>query len=254
MGIVLHLFPKTINKVKKQHLSGSAFGVFSLFWALIFIVYLPAAQAGRVGDFPGWVHFLNSVGFVDYLNRSESGIPSMYQFTQLVTWLFYKMFGADAWLWHLLSVTLHALNALLLFTFFRRLFSNATVKNAGVTAFTGALLFCICPHVSEVVVWEPAFHYLLGLLLMLLVLHCAQNFLITREIKYAWWGGILFFLSSYSLEIFYLTPLFSATLALYYYTALGCGRKVFAKALLYFLLPQALFFLLNIVLLRAEVP
>ncbi len=83
------------------------------------MLYLPASQAGRVGDFPGWVTFLNSVGFVDYINRSESGIRSLYQFTQITTYGFYKIFGANAWLWHLLYVTLHAVNAFLLYTFQR---------------------------------------------------------------------------------------------------------------------------------------
>jgi hypothetical protein len=232
--------------------SGRLFWIFSLFWAVIFVVYLPAAQAGRVGDFPGWVHFLNSVGFIDYLNRSESGIPSMYQFTQMVTLVFYKMWGANAWAWHLLYVTLHALNALLIFTFFRRLFFQAAIKNAASVAFSGAILFCITPHASEVVVWEPAFHYLLGLLLMLTALHCTQSFILTKQSRFAWWGGIVFFLSSYSLEVFYLTPLFVVTLALYYFIVLRCEKKVFVRVLLCFLLPQVVFFALNLVLLRTR--
>jgi len=176
----------------------------------------------------------------------------MYQFTQLVTLFFYKLFDANAWSWHLLFVSLHAFNATMLFAFFRRLFLNSSVKNAANVAWAGSLLFCICPHVSEVVVWEPAFHYLLGFLLMLVVLHCTQNFLITQQIKYAWWGGIVFFLSSYSLEVFYLTPLFVFSLGVYYFTVLECGKKKFVKVLLYFLLPQAIFFTLNLALIHAR--
>lgn len=221
-----------------------------IYWVAVFILYLPASQAGRVGDFPGWVTFLNSVNFIDYINRSESGIASLYQFTQVVTLLFYKIIGANAWCWHLLYVTLQAINALLVFTLFRRLFDDSGMRNSALVAFTGALLFCICPHISEVVVWEPAFHYLLGFLLMLVVIICAQNYINTGKVKFAWWGGIVFFLSTYSLEVFYLTPFFVLTLVLYYRLALNCDKTTVAKALLFFLLPQVVFFILNLALLR----
>ena len=256
------MFPKKISKVDKQDLATKpswANRIVSgeqpwltgiLFWVVIFVLYLPAAAAGRVGDFPGWVHFLRSVHFIDYLNRSESGIASMYQFTQVVTYCFFAMFGPNAWMWHLLFVTLHALNALLLFLFFRRLFVNSAVRNAGMVSFTGALLFCICPHVSEVVVWEPAFHYLFGVLLMLVVLHCAQQYLMTGATKYAWHGGVVFFLSTYSLEVFYLTPLFTITLALYYFFVLHAEKGKFVGAIKGLVLPQVLFFSLNLMLLR----
>ncbi len=224
------------------------FLVFSIYWLIVFILYLPAALAGRVGDFPGWVDFLNSVNFWDYINRKGSGIPSMYQFTQVVSYLFYLAFKGNAWPWHLLYVTLQALNALLVYVFFRRLFHDSSIKNAFTVAFTGAGLFCICPHISEVVVWEPSFHYLLALLLMFLVMICAQNFLNTQNVKYAWWGGFIFFLSAYSLEIFYLTPVFVFTLAVYKYSISGCDKKIFTKTLLYFSVPQAIFFIINQVL------
>lgn len=224
--------------------------VFFSYWIILFIIYLPAAQAGRVGDFPGWVHFLNSVNFTKYINRSGSGIPSMYQFTQVVSYIFYQAFGANAWLWHLLYITLQSLNTLLLFTFFSLLFYDSSVKNATLAAFTGGLLFCLCPHISEVVVWESSFHYLLGLLLMLMVLHCVQKFIITQKTDYAWLGGIVFFLSTYSLEVFYLTPLFVISLAFYYHSVLQHGKPVIKKVLRYFTLPQLIFFTIHFILLR----
>ena len=200
--------------------------VFLFFWLVIFFIYLPTAHAGRVGDFPGWVETIHTKSFFDYINRMQFASHSFYQFTQIVTYLFYQVFGASAWPWHLLHVSLQAVNALLLFTFFRKLFTNAAVQNAALTAFLGSLLFCLTPQISEVVVWEPAFHYLLGLLLMLTVLHCTQQFLLTQKTQYAWWGGVIFFLSTYSLEVFYLTPVFTATLAVYYCTALNYPKRL----------------------------
>ncbi len=235
---------KTLNNAgSKKTLSGFVYSnsfIFCALWLVVFILYFPAAQAGRVGDFPGWVRFLNSVNFVDYINRSESGIRSLYQFTQIITLLFYKMFGANAWLWHLLYVTLQVTNAFLLFIFCRRLFFDSGVKNPSLVAIAGALLFCVCPHISEVVVWEPAFHFLLGFLLILLVLVCAQHFIHTGRQKFAWWGGVLFFLSSYSLEVFYLTPLFVVTLGVFYRTTHSIDKTRFSKLVKYFSLPQLL--------------
>ncbi len=226
--------------------------VFLLCWLVLFVLYLPAAQAGRVGDFPGWVHFLNSVKFTDYINRSDSGIPSMYQFTQIVTYIFYKAFGANAWLWHLLFITMQAINGLLLFVFFRRLFVHASVRHAPLAALSGVLLFCVCPHISEVIVWESAFHYLLGLMLMLVVLWCTQSFILTQKAKYALWGGIAFLLSTFSLEVFYLTPVFTASLILYYRLATPSTNKELTRNILYFTLPQIIFFGLHFALLFAR--
>ncbi len=221
--------------------------VFAFYWLLLFTIYLPAAEAGRVGDFPGWVQAITTKNFADYVNRTGSGIASLYHFTQVVSYFFYKIFGANAWLWHLLYITLQAINTVLLFTLFRRLFYDAEVKNADIAALSGGLLFCVSPHISEVIVWESSFHYLLGLLLMSGVLLCAQHFIITQKMRYAWWGGLIFLCSTYCLEVFYLTPLFVALLAVYYHLS---GRQVLKKVLLYFSLPQALLFSLYFVLLR----
>jgi hypothetical protein len=224
---------------------------FAIYWLTVFLLYLPTAEAGRVGDFPGWVRFINSVNFWDYINRSESGIPSLYQFTQIITYFFYQFFKGHAWPWHLLYVTLQAANAMLLFIFSRKLFFVSQVKDASVVALLGAFLFCVCPHISEVVVWEPAFHYMLGFLLMLLVLICAQNFILTQQKKYAWQGGIIFFLSTFSLEVFYLTPLFVISLGFYYAILLGYGKRTLRRLLLLFTLPQACMFLTYMLLLRS---
>jgi hypothetical protein len=225
-------------------------GVYFVYWLVVFLLYLPAAKAGRVGDFPGWVNTINSQSLFDYINRKGFCTPSMYQFTQVITYLFYKVFGAHAWPWHLLHVSVQAFNALLLFVFFKKLFINSSVNRGGLVAYLGSFLFCVCPHISEAVVWEPGFHFLLGLLLMLAVLHCAQKFLIAPRVRYAWLGAIFFFLSTYSLEVFYLTPFFVITLVIYYRNVLGNGKEVTKKILLYFTLPQTLLFIMHLILLK----
>ena len=239
-----NLFPQAGDRVKNLW-------AFCAFWAFVFVLYLPTATAGRVGDFPGWVTFLNSVKFTDYINRTGSGIASMYQFTQIVSYGFYKLFGANAWLWHLLFVTMQAVNALLLFTFCKKLFNHSLIRNASITAFSGAILFCASPYISEVIVWESAFHYLLGLMLMLIVLRCVQHYLVAAHKKYLWCAGVTFLLSSYSLEVFYLTPFFTLLLIGFYSSINVADKKTATNAFLFCVLPQLIFFGAHFVALHA---
>ncbi len=189
--------------------------------------------------------------FWDYVNRKESHIPSLYQFTQMVTWFFYQFFGGKAWPWHLLYVTLQAMNSYFLFRFCKQLFIDTGIRNASLISFAGSLLFCISPHISEVVIWEPSFHYLQGLLLILLILICAQQFIRTRRPVFAWFAGILFFLSTYSLEVFYLTPIFTILVCLYYHLAVADDKSIFKRCLIVFTLPQGILFAMHLIVLNA---
>jgi hypothetical protein len=224
---------------------------FLCFWVVTFIIYFPAANAGRVGDFPGWVKNVTTLPFWDYVDRTQSGIPSLYQFTQIITWCLYQLFGANAWLWHVLYVTMHALNAWLLFAISRRIFADAHVQRASLIAGGGCLLFCCCPHISEVVVWEPSFHYLLALMLMLLILRYVQQYMHGQHSRYPLLAGALFACSIFSLEIFYITPLLTAMLALFYFIGLRHSKKTFTKTLFYFLVPQAILFIVHLLLVNA---
>lgn len=232
-----------------QHIRQSRL-VLLLYWLVVFILYLPAAEAGRVGDYPGWVDFLNSVGFVDYLNRSASGIVGLYQFTQFVTYICYKLWHSNAWMWHLLFVSMQAVNAWLLYTLFRKLFQASAVRNATIVAAVGGGLYCVCPHISEVIVWEPAFHYLLGFMLQLIVLLQAQCYIETGNSRHVWTGRFVFALSTLSLEIHYLTPFLVLLMALYYHYSLRKGQPL-RNTLLRFTLPQALLFAIYMVTMRA---
>lgn len=232
--------------------SGRTKGItFALLWIVVFVLYYPAALAGRVGDFPGWVKNVSTMPFLDYVNRTESHIPSLYQFTQVITWTFYQLFKSHAWPWHLLYVTMQAVNGYLAFLLGRHMLTDTGVKNSGLIALGGALLFCICPHISEVVVWEPSYHYLQGLILMYLVLLYTRRYIRTLQPKYAWIAGIIFLLSTYSLEMFYLTPVFVVLLALYYHMALGYERRVVIKTLTAITLPQVILFAAHLILINA---
>lgn len=221
-----------------------------LIWAVLFLLYLPAAKAGFVSDTTGWVQSLERDTFLDYINRTHFGVKSMYQLTQLNTWLLYQAFGTSVWAWHLVHVTLHAANCFLLYVFCTKLFTKAGLQYPARPALFGSLLFGISPYISEVVVWEASFHYLQALLFIFSILLLAQRFQERPSAKPAVIAGLLFFLSTFTLELFYLIPLLVFTLALFYRTALNYERSIFRKTLVYFLLPQVLIFLVHLLLFR----
>lgn len=216
--------------------------VFSLLWVISFVLYLPTAQAGFVGDLPGWQSQVSDLGFWEYMNRTRSGIQGLYQFTQFNTNLIHGIFGTHAWLWFLLDISLQACNGFLLFILCRQLFVDSGIKNAFSIAIWGVVFFAVSPHITEVVVWKAAFHYLQGLLMMLFILRLMQKYQHQQKLKYAIAAAIIFFLSTYTLEYFYLTPFMGLAIALYYRFALLCNKSVFKKTLLVFFLPQLLLF------------
>ena len=223
--------------------------VFALLWLLTFILYLPAAKAGWVIDSAGWLYNIRNLKFWDYINNKQSGIPSLYQFTQLVTWCIYKVFNANALAWHTIMVSLHAVNAFLFFLIFRRLFDDSGIRHSFRIAIAGVVLYTVCPHISEVIVWEASFHYLQGFLFILIILYCLQQFLHTRANKYAWIAGIVYLCSTYSLEIFYLTPWFTLVFTLYYRYVLDYDKTIFKQSLYRFFVPQLILFGLHVAML-----
>ena len=221
--------------------------VFSILWVVVFVLYLPAIKAGEVGDFSGWLYTIRYGYFWDFINRPDS--LSLYQFTQFVCYCIYKVFGTNLILWHLLQVSMHSVNCLLIYLFCKKVMEDSKVNEAGLIAFVGAFLFAACPHNTEVIVHEPCYHYLQGLLIVLVILRWVQQYHYHQRAKLAWFAAILYFLSTYSLEIFYFTPWFTLSLAIYYRFALGYDKQIFRRVVLRFFVPQLLLYFAHVVVL-----
>ncbi len=219
-------------------------------WLLTALLYLPAQKAGFVADYTGWLDQMQQHSFIDNINRTYYHGQSLYQFTQFNTWVFFKMLGTQPLLWHYLFVTMHAINAFLLYKLSNNLLHDVEVNKQGFISLAGVILFCVAPHMSEVIVWEPSFHFLQGLMLMLLILNLAHEYIVTAKSKYAIVAGMLFFLSSFSLEIFYITPWLLLTLT-YFYRHSHPYRKLYLKrTLAYIFVPQLIVFAIHIILFR----
>lgn len=224
--------------------------VFAAMWAVLFVLYLPAANAGFVADFTGWLDQTLHYGFWDNINRTHYKVQSLYQFTQLNTWLFFQLAGARPWPWHLLFITLHAANASLLYRLCVRLLKDSGVASASVISLAGTLLFAITPYAAEVVVWEPSFHYLQGMLLLLLILNWSLSYIHTEKKLYLWLAGISFLLSTFSLEIFYITPWLLLGMAVFYRLNDSFSKRVFTRVVGFIFLPQLLMFGMHLVIFK----
>lgn len=216
--------------------------LFGAIWVLLFVLYYPAAKAGFVTDFTGWLDQVKNHAFREYINRSNFHAVSMYQFTQLLTYIYYKVFGINPWAWHLLFITLHTVNACLLYSFTYRLLSDTGVAKSSLILVTGVLLFCITPYLSEVIVWEPSFHFLTGLLFILLILRCVQEYVSGGSVNYVWAALLIYFFSLFTLEVFYITPWLVLALAFFYRHNSSADNKVVR----YFFVPMLALFALRL--------
>ena len=239
-------FLPDITTTPRKH----SLAVLGYIWVLTFILYLPAAKAGWVIDAAGWLYNIRHLGFWDYINNAQSKIPSLYQFTQFTTYIFYRLFNANPYPWHVLMVTMHAVNAWLVYTICNKILIDSGIERGSYIALTGVVFYTICPHISEVIVWEASFHYLQGFLLILVIMLQTQRFLHQPHGRYAVVAALVFVCSAFSLEVFYLTPWFVLTLGLYYRHVLNYESKVFRRLVWWFFVPQLLVFALQQVLLR----
>lgn len=240
------MFSKTVAPtVEYRNLSKRDFALWGVLWLVVFVIYLPAAKAGMVGDFPRWIATMQQLSFKDYINDA-----SLYQLTQLVAYLFHKAFGVNPWAWHLLQVTMHSANCFLLLLICRNILTDSGIKHAAAVALGAALLYCVSPHNGEVIVHEPCYHYLQGMLMALLIVYWVQRFLYTQQYKYAWWSIILYAISIFSLEVFYLTPWFAFSLVVYYRLVLGIDEMVYKKFIRWIFSPLLLIFVVYLIIQR----
>lgn len=215
---------------------GNNFLVFGVLWVILFILYFRTIDAGWVSDVDELLYRIYNGRFRDYINAKLSR-GNLYQVSWIAFYALHRLYGISPWLCNAVLLSFQAANATFIFNICGNLFHASGVKHSFIIAAGGALLFCICPHISEVVVWKAAFHYILAMLLMLCVLYNTQQFLSGAKGRYVLLSLVIFLVSSFSHEFFYLTPFFVLTMVLYYRYALGHDPVVCRKAILQFFLP-----------------
>ncbi|MCW3123496.1 MAG: hypothetical protein JWQ38_2988 [Flavipsychrobacter sp.] len=223
--------------------------MFLFLWVVTFLLYLPAYDAGKSGDY--YMEWVRRVQEHDtwYCLTAPYG-DSLYYSILMFMILCYKCFGLSAWAGHLLAITSHVAAATTLYLILRKLFIASALKNALFMSLGTALFFCISPYNTEIIVHEHCYAYTISFLLPLLTVHLTQNFILTQRAVYAWLAGAIFFISCYGMEIFYIVPCLCCTLLLYHFFILKCDQKILRKTILYIIIPQVVIFSVYLLLLH----
>lgn len=199
--------------------------VFFIFWAVTLLSFIPSLGAGFVFDFPGWQKEYENGSFADIINCfSYNG---NHQFLHFIFYSFYKIFYLHSLPWYLLFCTLYAANGNLLYQLMLQLARRWKFNISPVIAVLGTCIFLLNPYCVEVVVWKVCVHYLLSLIAILWILILFIKFVQTENRKHLLAGGIIYFLSLFTLEISFVTPLIVIFLSLIF--LLTGERKVIVR-------------------------
>lgn len=186
------------------------FFLFAFFLILTLILYLPTAQSGFVTDVTGGIERIKNQPFSNIVQ--SFGFPALNQISILLFYVLYHVFGLNGWVWYLVFCSLHALNAYLIFSFFKQLFKAFKIEKALPIAFFGTLLFVLHPYQSEVLVWRACLNYLLVTAFMLLSLKQLLAYLQTEERKKLYYLQGFFILALFSFELSLMLPLLAISL------------------------------------------
>jgi hypothetical protein len=245
MLMLSNLFSILYSKITKNNK-----WLFAVLFCTITVINLPAYKAGFNGDFEGLLGYYHHYGIWDFVNSKDFNVKSSYQITHIQLFTFISLFGIHPIPWFLLQTSLHAVNGVLIFYFCKKIFSDFSIPNGTNIALVGTLLFIVNPNITEITIWKGGYHYLPGLLFQLMLLIWAQAFMKTGDKKYLYYSPILFFISTFSLEIFYLTPWLCLILMVGYYWKNLIDQKTFQTTIKLLFVPQILLFCIHLIYFR----
>ncbi|MEO6834025.1 MAG: hypothetical protein ABI378_15160 [Chitinophagaceae bacterium] len=243
------MFQSTIIKPSLRHMRPKLQTLFSrpillwlLLWFAVSLLYLPAWKGGFQQDFHGWLQLYTDQPFWDILNRKFAKNQSFYQLTQLQLYGWTWLFGIRPLPWFLLFTALHALNGTLIFRFSSRLFQDFQLPNAAWIALAGSLLFLFNPSMTEAVLSKAAYHYLIGIQIVLWILIWVHHFLHTQEKRWVFYTGVLFLLATLTLETWYTIPALVFLMVIAYRRGGLISARRTTQALTRFFLPMLFIF------------
>jgi hypothetical protein len=191
----------------------------SLFFYFILIVafYWDTQNAGFVTDFLGWQTSFDNNSFWQILHASDRGIKSFYHLTHLQMYAMSALFGMWGLPWLILFAGLFALNAWLVGISSIRLLNKLNVLDKDWAVFIGILCFILSPYQAEVMVWRASFHYLTAFAMLLIFLNLTVSYLTDANQRLFYLANLLYFCSLFALEFFFITPILSAVVILFWH-------------------------------------
>lgn len=205
--------------------------VFFIFWAVTLLSYIPSIGAGFVYDFLGWQKEYNRGSFGDIINCF--GYHGNHQFLHFVFYSFYKLFATQGLPWYFFFCTLHTINGYLFYLLILRVIRQWGGTVSPVLAVLGALAFLFHPYSVEPVVWRVCVHYMLSSIEIMLIFILFLRYTESGERKMILFGGIVFVLSLFTLELSLITPLAVTFCGFITYLLADEKKKILKSGIMY---------------------
>lgn len=202
------------NKVnalaEKKHFAVVLFFVYLL---LSLFLYRHTIGSRLVTDAQNWLILYDAIGWNGVLNSfGENALHPVYHF---FFFLSYQIFGTNETGWYLLFTSLHAINAALIFTVFKKYFSFVKIQDKNLISISASFLFLLSPYQTEAVVWGATIHYLLVTLCTLLIINLVLLYTENNKRKYLLPIPLLFCFALLSLELALCIPIILIILFLF---------------------------------------
>ena len=168
--------------VRSAVLAGLAFGAFLL---ASVVVYYPSFDVGFLGD--DWVRLqrTRTESFLSLLSPlSLRGRPEIFHYqplSEMTIKALDSLFGLRPARWHVVSLTLHSLNASLVCAF-----AAAALRWTKMDAFLTGLLFVVSFQHYEVILWLTCLSYLVTAVFVLAGLICFAEFILQGSKRWLW--------------------------------------------------------------------
>jgi len=175
-----------------------------------FCAYLPSVEGKFTSDVYSWIGTYKEMGWSGLW--TSFGDPGYHPVYHLLTFGLYQSVGLSAWIWQLVFVGLHAMNAYFLsrllayILMLYRANNQVSLLPIFFISTLAGLLFLLSPYQTEAVVWGATIHYLVCVLGLLSSLFYACCFVIEQKNRFAFFSFIGFAIALYSLELALVQP------------------------------------------------
>jgi hypothetical protein len=224
--------------------------LFTVLWMSSFVICLPAYKAGFNADFEGLLDYFTKYDFIDFVNSKDFNVKSLYQATHFQLYFLIKYFGHQPIPWFLLLTLLHTTNGYLAYQLFKKVMQDFNVKLADQIAFWGSLLFILNPNITEITIWKASYHYLVGVIFQFIILIQLKKLLLHKKASSLVIIYTIYFISTYTLEIFYLTPWYVLIFIIGYYWKGFLDKQQFKKSILFVFIPLMLMFFAHLLVFK----
>jgi hypothetical protein len=182
--------------------------VWFFFFVITLLLYFPSRHAGFVTDFIEYYITAKSSTFLRFVfSNTAIGCNNNFWFiTHCFLWTLFKWFPINSIGYYVVSSVLHSFCALLLMQFIL-CFKKYSTQNLHPISFIAAFLFLIAPIQTEAMVWRVAQHYFVALSFQLIIFILILKYADKGIKKYYAFALLLYFLSLFTLEYFFVTPI-----------------------------------------------